>query len=168
MARTIKRQTADNVTLTRGLAAEWWVDQEAGTWQGHASNSRKSLSDQTWHCQYTYIQLIQRPMTASAVESNIAVTSSTFCRAESTMTEQPHFYIQSEICHCHRLQWLWFPVKRKNFGNSSIKKGYSPYFSLHMCETAIFLHVVCNLTSLSHPLTPISYRTWEFWQSVHK
>jgi len=34
------------------------------------------------------------------------------------------------------------PVKCKNFVDSSIDNGYSLYFLLHICRTAIFLHPV--------------------------
>jgi len=34
--------------------------------------------------------------------------------------------------------FLRFPLRRENFGNLAINKGYIAYFSLRMCETAIF------------------------------
>jgi len=34
---------------------------------------------------------------------------------------------------------LRFPLRRKNFANSAINKGYIAYFSLRMRETAVFL-----------------------------
>ena len=34
--------------------------------------------------------------------------------------------------------FLRFPLRRENFGNLAINNGYIAYFSLRMCETAIF------------------------------
>ena len=52
----------------------------------------------------------------------------------------PYFHFRSKIWHHHRVPWPRFPIRRRNFGNSAINKGYIAYFSflLRMLETAIF------------------------------
>jgi len=49
-------------------------------------------------------------------------------------------------------------VRRGNFGDSAINKGYIVRFSMRMRETVLFLLPVWNLTSSLCAWTPMSYR----------
>ena len=57
--------------------------------------------------------------------------------------------------HDHRVIQPQFPTARGNFGNAAINKSYIAYFLLRVCETAVFLLPVKNLTSSSCFSTPI-------------
>jgi len=59
-------------------------------------------------------------------------------------------------------QLLGFPIRRGNFGDSAINKGYIAYFSMLMRKTALFLLPVWNLTS------PSCSSTHDFLYSVQR
>jgi len=81
--------------------------------------------------------------------------------------KRPYFYFRSKIRRRHRVTRPRFPITCRNFGDAAINVGQIAYFSLRMCETAIYLLPVENLTLPSCSSTPISNNSREFWRYVN-
>ena len=82
--------------------------------------------------------------------------------------KQPYFHFRSKIWRHHCVPRPRFPFRRENFGDSAINTRYIAYFSLRMCEAAVFWLPVYNLTPASCSSTPISFKTREFRRFGHK
>ena len=59
-------------------------------------------------------------------------------------TKQPYFHFRSKIWRHRRVSRLRFPLRRENFGNSAINKGYIAYF---YCACAKRPHSTSELKS---------------------
>ena len=84
-----------------------------------------------------------------------------------TCAKWPCFYFLSIIWRHHRVPRPRFPIRWRNFGESATSKGQIAYFLLRMCQTAIFLLSVKNLTWPSCFSTKIFYEIQEFWRLGH-
>ena len=90
-------------------------------------------------CDICLVATVQRP-NSSYNKGYIALWPVCACEklAKYKISNSPYFQYRFKIWRHHRVPGSRFSIRRGNFGDSAINKGYIAYSLLRMLETAIF------------------------------